>query len=294
METILITGAGPNGVTGRRIKEYFQGKYNLLTPSSQELDLRITEEVDAFFKLHRIDFVIHCAVLYPKDTKSFISKDDNMMMFQNIIQHSKEFRKLFYFGSGAEYDKRYNITAVKEEMIGYNTPIDLYGYSKFLMNQYARDSQNIYNLRLFGTINPYEKYTKNVISNLCAKAVKKAPISLRKDCVFSFIDIDDVSRFIEYGLNNDLKYHDYNFTSERPFFLSGIATLIKLIAGNSSKVIIEDQSSLNNDYYGLNTRLCEEFSKFTPITDSLRKVFNFWKEHENIISVNNIDNRWNK
>lgn len=39
METLFITGAGPNGITGRLIKEHFEGKYNLLTPNSKELDL---------------------------------------------------------------------------------------------------------------------------------------------------------------------------------------------------------------------------------------------------------------
>lgn len=46
---ILITGAGPNGVTGHLIKDKLSTKYDILTPSSKELDLTNDEEVDFSF-----------------------------------------------------------------------------------------------------------------------------------------------------------------------------------------------------------------------------------------------------
>ena len=39
MKTVLITGAGPTGVTGRAIREYLENDYSILAPSSKELDL---------------------------------------------------------------------------------------------------------------------------------------------------------------------------------------------------------------------------------------------------------------
>ena len=41
METLFITGAGPNGITGRLIKEHFEGKYNLLTQTVRNLILQM-------------------------------------------------------------------------------------------------------------------------------------------------------------------------------------------------------------------------------------------------------------
>lgn len=38
-ETVLVTGAGPNGITGKLIREKLANEYMILAPSSKELDL---------------------------------------------------------------------------------------------------------------------------------------------------------------------------------------------------------------------------------------------------------------
>ena len=58
---ILITGV--NGFAGSHLREYLETKYNLHTPSHEELDLLDEKAVDAFFKTHKIDVVIHAALV---------------------------------------------------------------------------------------------------------------------------------------------------------------------------------------------------------------------------------------
>ena len=288
-ETILITGAGPNGITGRRIKESLISEYEILSPGRCELDLSDTTAVDRFFKEHPIDYVIHCAVIYPSENNDPFSS--NIDMFFNLARHSSYFKKMFYLGSGAEYDKRRSITDVSENLIGDSIPCDTYGLSKFIMNQYARNSNNIYNIRLFGTINPYEPFTKNVISNLCLKAAKRMQLTLRQDCRFSFTDIDDVIAFLKYALHKDLVYHDYNFVPNNTYFLSELAKMICRIA-NVDEHINFSKGGINKEYTGSGDRIMNEFNDFTPIYRSLQKVYERMNSVALSVGIEEIDARW--
>ena len=63
MKNILITGS--RGLLGNNLKNLLVSneEINLLTPSSSELNLLNSAEVDHFFDMHKIDSVIHCASL---------------------------------------------------------------------------------------------------------------------------------------------------------------------------------------------------------------------------------------
>ena len=185
MKTVLITGAGPTGVTGRAIREYLENDYSILAPSSKELDLTDDAVVRSYFDTHHIDFVVHCATYRSNISQTTHMVDEelesNLRMYFALASQSEKFEKMVYLGSGAEYDKSRPIVNVKEEQFGESIPKNKYGLGKYIMNQHCRSSKNIYNLRMFGTLNPYERYTKNVVCNLCAKAVMGLPLTLKRD-----------------------------------------------------------------------------------------------------------------
>lgn len=296
MEKLLITGAGPNGVTGRLIKEYFESEYNLITPSSRELDLTNDEEVSRFFSANNIDYVIHCATFRPHSADSSHLVDEelesNLRMYFSLASQSTHYKKMIYFGSGAEFDKSKPIVKVKEEDFGQSIPKNKYGLGKYIMNEHACKSDNIYNFRLFGTINKYERPNKNVISNLCAKAVFGIPLTLRQDCLFSFVDINDVLPVLGKALKTDLSFHDYNLVSDEPYYLSDIATII-LELSSSSESVTFTQTGLNLEYTAINERVKAEINPcFTSIKDSIKDVFNYVRSIKSEIKISEIDNRW--
>ena len=295
METILITGAGPNGVTGKRIKEKLQDNYLILSPSSKELNLIDATAVDRYFDNHRIDYVIHSALTSPsRGHDSTLIEDEvesNLRMYFNLARHSDDFKKMFFFGSGAEFDKSQEIKEIKEEEYMTRMPRDKYGFVKYILNNHAVKSDNIYNLRLFGTINPYEPYTRNVISNLCAKATCRKPLNLRRDCIFSFIDVDDIAAFIHYGIANKLLFHDYNMAS-RMYRLKEIAEIINDSFCDGRNTITFEIEGFNREYTACNQRLRHEFTGFTPLQDSITKVFAYQKNHSKNINIDMIDTRW--
>lgn len=297
MATILITGAGPNGITGTRLKEILQDRYDILSPSSKELNLIETKEVDRYFQAHDIDYIVHSAVVSPSrghdSSKEEKEVEDNLRMFFNLARHKSEVKKIFYFGSGAEFDKTLSIENFKEDDYYTRLPQDKYGFIKYVLNNIAIKSDNIYNLRLFGTINPNEPYSRNVISNLCAKAALGLPLNLRRDCIFSFVDIDDVANFIDYGINHELKFHDYNM-SVGIFRLSEIAEMINRYFCNTENTVQFQEEGLNKEYSASNKRLIAEFNNLTPILTSLKKVFDHMNDIKENIDIAMIDSRWAK
>lgn len=296
METILITGAGPNGVTGRLIKEYFESDYNLITPSSRELDLTNDEMVSRFFIANKIDYVIHCATFRPHSVDSSHLVDEelesNLRMYYSLAAQSNHYKKMIYFGSGAEFDKSKPIVRVKEEDFGQSIPKNKYGLGKYIMNEHARKSDNIYNFRLFGTINKYERPNKNVISNLCAKAVFGIPLTLRQDCLFSFVDINDVLPILGKALKTELSFHDFNLVSDAPYYLSDIASIILELSGSPESVTFY-QTGLNLEYTAINERVKAEINPcFTSIKDSIKDVFDYIRSIKSEINISEVDSRW--
>jgi GDP-L-fucose synthase len=294
--TILITGAGPTGVTGRAFKEYFEGKYQIFTPSSKELDLTDDLAVNTFFDTHKIDFVIHCATFRSNINKTLHFVDEelesNLRMYFALASQSEKFKKMVYFGSGAEYDKTRDIINIAEEEFGERLPKNKYGLGKYIMNQHCRNTKSIYNLRLFGTLNKYERYTKNVVSNLCAKSILGLPLTLKQDCKFSWVDISDVCRAVDYILNNEVKFHDWNVGLPRKYSLSEIAKSIGQIAGTNSTAIFELEG-MNKEYTCDSNRFHSDIPiTMTTISDSLISIYNHLATHKDSLRMNNIDTRW--
>lgn len=296
--TILLTGAGPKGVTGRLIKDRLQSKYTLLTPSSKELDLTNDGAVSEYFNLNKIDYVIHCATFRPASTDSSHLVDEelesNLRMYFALAAQSSKFKKMIYFGSGAEFDKSKPIVGVSENDFGHLIPKNKYGLGKYIMNCHTLKSDNIYNFRLFGTVNKYERYTKNVVSNLCVKAILGLPIELRQDCRFSFFDINDVISVIERALDQPLKYHDYNLVMDDSYLLSEIAEMILKLAKSNDKISFAKEG-LNLEYTASNLRMKGEFHpNITSMEAAVENVYRHYLEVKDSLDASEIDSRWKK
>lgn len=298
MKTVLITGAGPTGVTGRAIREYLENDYSILAPSSKELDLTDDAVVRSYFDTHHIDFVVHCATYRSNISQTTHMVDEelesNLRMYFALASQSEKFEKMVYLGSGAEYDKSRPIVNVKEEQFGESIPKNKYGLGKYIMNQHCRSSKNIYNLRMFGTLNPYERYTKNVVCNLCAKAVMGLPLTLKRDVLFSWVDIRDVAQAIKYLFENEVNKHDYNIALSKPYKLSEIAGIIQDLSGLKQPVCFENEG-LNNEYTCDTRYLIEDFKiEKTLINKSINDILLYMQNNRHSIIIDDIDNRWKK
>ena len=287
---VLITGA--SGFVGKNIKEYFiKERYCGDAPSSKELDCLDAEVVEEHLRKNHYDVVFHFAVYgdaidKTKDGTKIL--EYNLRMFWNFARCSHLYGKMIYTGSGAEYDKRYPIVlATEEDLKNHLLPVDAYGLLKYTVNQMIENSRNIYNLRLFGIFGKYEDWKTKYISNLCCKSIKNLPLSMRMNCYFDYLWIEDFCVLLEkFLLLERPKYHVYNAVSGTRMDLHTIAELVNKVSGKEQKILV-CRPGLANEYTASNQRILEELPDlvFTPMEQAIETLYRWYEENQEKIDI---------
>ena len=287
---ILITGA--SGFVGRNVKEYLEKKneeYEIYAPTSKELDCLDEQEVTEYLKKHRFEYVLHFAVYgdgidKTKDGTKIL--DYNLRIFLNFAKNSMYYGKMYYTGSGAEYDKRSEIVSVSEEEIGQSIPVDQYGLMKYTIQQIIEKSDNIYNFRLFGIFGKYEYYPVKFISLACCKAIKGLPLAMRQNVYFDYLWIEDFCRMVERFLWQEPKFHTYNMVSGQKISLEEICNMVLKVSGKDLPVYI-CKEGLGKEYTASNKRFLEECPDFvyTPMEQVSEKLYQWYMQNETMIDI---------
>lgn len=282
MKRILLTGG--SGFIGRNIKESFLvEKYRIIAPSSKDLNLADTDQVDTFFARNKIDIVIHSGAK-PGHRNASDHEDLlflNSRMFFNLTRHAHRYEKMLNIGSGAIYDMRYYQPKMKEEYVGVHIPQDIHGYNKYICNQSISSNSNIIDLRIFGIFGKYEDYAIRFISNAICKALFDLPISLRQDRKFDYLWIDDLMPILDYFIQNDVKYNAYNVTPDMSVSLLQIAHKVKEISQKEVDIIVANDG-IGMEYSGCNERLRAEMVgvEFTPLEDAIMNLYRWYEQHK--------------
>ena len=287
---ILLTGG--SGFVGRNVREYLENRgFDIYAPSSTELDCLDESKVTECLKNEHYDYILHFAVYGDAVDKSKDGKkilEYNLRMFHNFYTHSKLFGKMIYTGSGAEYDKRYPVVSVTEDCIKkHSVPIDQYGLMKYTVNQMIERSRNIYNLRLFGIFGKYEHYKTKYISNLCCKSIMGLPLTMRKNCYFDYIWIEDFCKLVEMFMDvKEPAYHVYNVASGTKISLYDLAVTVNEIADNRKEIIV-CQKGLANEYTAKIDRIKKTLPdwKTTDIYVAITNLYRWYKEHIDEIDI---------
>lgn len=285
MKRVLITGA--SGFVGRNLKEALAGRYQIFAPSHQELELLDYGQVERYVSGHQIDVAIHAAVHVPMFHGMNNEFSDDMRMFLNLEKVSGGLEKLLYFGSGAEFDKRFDIRMASEEAFGKSIPVSEYGLAKYAMNKIARASEKVYNLRLFGIFGKYELWAVKFLSNLCCKAVFGLPLTVRKECWFDFLFVEDLPEIVAWFIENTPRFHDYNVCHGKEYRLTQLAGLVRGVSGKDLPVTVLG-GGRNLDYSADNSRLRAELPelRITPMEQALRELYDYYDTHRELVDQN--------
>lgn len=276
VETILITGSG--GFVGGNLKKYFNGKYNLLTPRSFELDCIDEKAVKKYFEQNTIDFVIHCGStggargVQDKDT----TVEDNLKMVENILSSKSDDASVILFGSGAMYGKSRPLHKVKEDIIGEFEPLDLYGKSKLFISQKVKDRNDVVCLNIFACYG-YNEKTSRFPSYAITQNLKHEKIEINQNVVFDYLFIEDLCKIIEYFIAHEPKNENIiNVTPTDSISLLEISKIVNEISDFKSEITIK-ADILGNEYTGDNTRLLEEIPnfKFTDMKSGLKALYEY-------------------
>lgn len=280
-QKILITGA--SGFIGKNLKLGLEKKFNVLAPDSKTLNLLDSYSVKRYLSKNNFHTIIHCAthnatVTSTKNLREVISS--NLGMFVNLTRCQNSFERMFYFGSGAEYDMRHYIPKMKEEYFDSHVPVDDYGFSKYIMAKYVEKSNKIFDLRLFGCFGKYEDYRIRFISNAICKTVFNMDITMYKNVYFDYLYIDDLIGIMKlFVQKNKLNFNYYNVCTGKSIDLFSIAKIIKKTSGKNLKIKIAEKG-YKKEYSGSNKRLITEFGqiKFTPLEQSIRELLQWYEE----------------
>lgn len=281
MKTILLTGG--SGFIGRNILESFLAeKYNILYPSSSELDLSDENSVDDYFRKYTVDIVIHAAVKpCHRNAKDFSALFYiNTRMFFNLERHKHDYEKMLVIGSGAIYDMRYYRPKMREEEWIDYIPSDEHGYCKYVCEKVIESSTNIYDLRVFGIYGKYEDYAIRFISNAICKALFDLPITIRQNRKFDYLYVNDLMPILDWFIENTPKYYSYNITPDQSISLFNLALMVKDISDKDLPIRIY-QDGLGLEYSGNNTKLKNEFKdiKYTPIYTGIKELYSWYGKH---------------
>ena len=266
MKKILLTGG--TGFIGKNILPILREKYQIDAPTRQELDLKDSVSVAEYVKRGMYDAIIQGANPNPVKNaecdKADTMFEDSMRIYMNFYNVRKYCGKLLYFGSGAEYDKTRDICKVKECSVNDSIPKDTYGLAKFYMNELARKSENVYNLRIFGCYGPYDHESK-FLTHVISCCMKNEDITIRQNCYFDYMQVFDLAKVIECMIEGDPQRHDYNVSSGVSISLKEIAEKIRRHMCCTNKIVIMSEG-LNHEYTADNSLLMKEFGNKFKIT----------------------------
>lgn len=275
---ILLTGS--TGFIGKNLKEAWRHKYDLYCPGRKELDLLDLAAVEDYLRQHRFDVVIHAAntndVTYRLEAYDIL--DQNLRMFYHLEKNNGLYGKMYYFGSGAEYDRKRMEPLVKEEKFGENIPGDPYGFAKYTMSKIAGASENIYDLRLFGVYGRYEQWQRRFISNAICRSLKGMPITIGQNVYFDYLYIDDLTNIMEWFLEHEPVHHHYNVCTGKRVDLKSLAGMVNEATGLKRDILIA-REGLAREYSGSNARLLRELGayEFKKPDTGIEVLFAYYK-----------------
>ena len=224
---ILITGG--NGYIAKSLYERLKYKHNITTATQQNFNMADYESTCTWFLEKHFDAVIHTAIVGGSRLleDDHLTADINLKMYENLLLNKNHFDKLISFGSGAEIFQK-------------NTP---YGLSKIKIADSIRNTDNFYNLRIFGVFDENELPTRFIKSNL-TRYNNKEPMRIHANKIMDFIYMQDLISTVEYYMTNTDLTKDINCCYEEKYTLKTIAHMINSLNTHKVPIIIEKKTQL--------------------------------------------------
>jgi len=275
---ILLTGS--TGFIGRNLFETWTNRYTLSAPTRQELDLLDSQAVEKYLDAEHFDIVVHTAnmnnVRYQMSDAQLL--DGNLRMFLNLERCSNLYGKMYYLGSGAEYDMRNYIPQMTESYFGTHIPQDPYGLSKYAMSKLSKG--NIFDLRLFGVFGKYEEWQRRFISNMIYRNLTGQVMEMNQNMYFDYLYITDLISILEWFLTHEPARHHYNVCSGQRVELLSLAEMVIEETGMPGEIVIL-RGGLKPEYTGDNSRLLAEMGKLslTSMRTAIRELVAYYREN---------------
>ena len=153
---ILITGG--DGNIAKMIKNNLSSNYEIVNLSRNELNILNYEDIKNYLDKNKFDILVHTAILGGRRLKE--ENGDvthyNLLMFENLLKFSDQFKMIINFDSAAIYNRSTDILNRKEDQLN-TIPNDYYGFSKYVIYQRSLQYNHFYNFRIFNIFHSNEE-----------------------------------------------------------------------------------------------------------------------------------------
>lgn len=258
---ILITGG--NGYIAKSLYSHLKDKHQITTITRQNFNLTNYDAVCEWFHERYFDVVIHTAIVGGSRLKAEDQTvlNENLIMYNNLLANKHYFNKFISFGSGAETFQP-------------DTP---YGISKNQIANSIRNTENFYNLRIFGVFDENELATRFIRSNL-QRYIRRESMIIHTDKIMDFFYMKDLISLVDYYITND-GTKEINCSYEYKYTLSNIANIINQSSTYTVPIVIENKGKL--DFY------CGEYSelpiKTVGMVTGIKNTFEILRDSINLI-----------
>ena len=256
--------AGHTGMVGSAIVRLLNNRdCEILTVSSQELDLKQSSKVDKWFDEHRPDAVFLAAAKvggilanssYPVD---FLI--DNLSIQNSVITNAFKYKvkKLMFLGSSCIYPR--NATQpIKESSLltGILEPTnEAYAISKiagiklcqFYRKQYGVDYVSVMPTNLYGPGDNFHPKNSHVVAALISKFYEAVKLNKEEITLWGtgkplreFMHVDDLAEGLIFLMENYSEYEQINIGTGKEISITEFAKIIKNISGWKGKIKFDD------------------------------------------------------
>lgn len=249
---ILITGG--NGYIAKSLYESLNKQYNVTKISRNDFDLTDYLATFKWFSDKKFDVVIHTAIVGGSRLQpdSADAVNQNLKMLFNLQQNKHTFTKLITFGSGAEIFQ----------------PNTQYGLSKRAITEIVNNTENWYNLRIFGVFDHNELDTRFIKSSI-NRYIRKEPMIIHSDKIMDFFYMQDLAMLVDHYITNDTLPKLANCSYKTKLTLRNIADYINTLDTHQVSVILENVDELqfycgtpcpvDLNYHGIHTGIINTF-----------------------------------
>tara|TARA_R110000824_G_scaffold276710_4_gene465127 strand:- start:1048 stop:1833 length:786 start_codon:yes stop_codon:yes gene_type:complete len=227
---VLVTGG--NGYIAKSLATALGSKYNITSVTRNDFDLTDTRSTCDWFKNKYFDVVLHTAIVggnrLHQDTHDVI--DQNLLMYYNLLGNKERYGKFINFGSGAEQFQ----------------PHSPYGISKKIISDSVINTDNFYNIRIFGIFDENELERRFIRSNI-TRYLNNEPMIIHNNIMMDFFYMKDLISLVEYFIDNTILSKEANCCYQEKITLKSIADIINTMGEYS--VPIQTTSDKISDFY---------------------------------------------
>ena len=256
--------AGHTGMVGSAIVRLLNNiDCEILTVSSQELDLKQSSKVDKWFDDHRPDAVFLAAAKvggilanssYPAD---FLI--DNLSIQNSVITNAFKYKvkKLMFLGSSCIYPRNAK-QPIKESSLltGILEPTnEAYAIAKiagiklcqFYRKQYGVDYVSVMPTNLYGPGDNFHPKNSHVVAALISKFYEAVKLNKEEVIIWGtgkplreFMHVDDLAEGLIFLMENYSEYEHINIGTGKEISIKEFAEIIKNISGWKGKIKFDD------------------------------------------------------